>query len=457
MRIILEELKKIIAELIKHPFEELYNEIIKFFEMLPNLFDEEVQEKLLKPEKEILDSFGLIHANLKDPLFLPEIIRLAEDIKEKNFNEFNRGWNTQGYYHYEHGYKIKGIIRELEPLAEIVDKFRSKYSVRKARIKKVEFIEIQFKDYDLLEFDEFKEVINKTADDDILFRTLPILLRTIFENLLWYIFRDSLARKHKTLFFNPNKNRIRDFSQLISLLNELKDNEFISFSKNTINSKTIEKLKEIQKFGNWNVHEIHSHVNRNFAENWKEVINYLIKSFLLLYKNIKGRNLEIDENRLVIIKKKLGLGDKLKKEIEINQSIKKELVENQYQVKNLDVSINGTTLFPEYNNKIYIGVKAVNKSVRPIIINSYGFELVKEKYKVVISPFHPEHRPICTPLPWKLQDGEDCHAYISREAFKEMMIEHGWNYPLKIRGYYRTNDGMFYSDPIDLLSKKNRI
>jgi len=76
---------------------------------------------------------------------------------------------------------------------------------------------------------------------------------------------------------------------------------------------------------------------------------------------------------------------------------------------------------------------------------------------VVISAFRPEHRPICTPLHCKLQDGQDCHAYISREAFKEMMIKHGWNYLLKIRGYFRTIDRMFYSNPIDLLSKKNKI
>ncbi|MFX1363309.1 MAG: hypothetical protein ACFFCE_16700 [Promethearchaeota archaeon] len=453
MEIILEELKKIIAELIKNPFEELYHEIIEYFEMLPNLYYEEDRKKLLKSEKQILESYGLIHINLKDSLFLPEIIRLAEEIKENNFNLFNKGWNTRGYYHYEHAYKIKGIIRDLEPLAEIIDKFRSKYSVKKASINKIDFVDIQFKDFDLLEFDEFKEAINKTAEDKILFRTLPILLRTIFENLLWYIFKDGLASRYTILFFNPNKNRIRDFSQLILLLNELKDHEIIPFSKNAINSKVIEKLNEIKKFGNWNVHEIHSHVNSNFVRNWKEDVNHLVKALLLLYKNIRGKNLEIDEKRLNAISKKLGLEKKNK----INHTIENDLVKIQSQEKELDVSINGSMLIPGYNNKFYIGVKAVNKSVRPIIINSYGFELLEEEYKVVISPFHPEHRLICTPLPCKLQDGEDCHAFISREAFEDMMNEHGWNYPLKIRGFFHSNDGVFYSEPFDLLSKKNRF
>ena len=56
----------------------------------------------------------------------------------------------------------------------------------------------------------------------------------------------------------------------------------------------------------------------------------------------------------------------------------------------------------------------------------------------------------CTQLPCKLEDGESCHAYLTRKSFEESMKQEGWKYPIKVRARFGTNDGEFYSELIEL-------
>jgi len=126
------------------------------------------------------------------------------------------------------------------------------------------------------------------------------------------------------------------------------------------------------------------------------------------------------------------------------------------QKKILEVSIHGAALMPTIDDDIYISINAVNKSVRPIIIKSYGVDVPKKNKVVYFIPtgYQFKYLMINPELPYKLQDGESCQAFLSRKDLKEMMKEEGWKYPIRVRALFNTNDGKFYSDVLELFEIK---
>ncbi len=54
------------------------------------------------------------------------------------------------------------------------------------------------------------------------------------------------------------------------------------------------------------------------------------------------------------------------------------------------------------------------------------------------------------PITSKLEDGDDSQAFLSRREFEEFVDENGWEYPIKIRSYFNTNDGEFFSEILEL-------
>lgn len=179
-----------------------------------------------------------------------------------------------------------------------------------------DFIEKDFSTYNLLEFDKFKDLINICAYDDNLFRILPYLLRNLFENLLYYIFRDGLDTRHTSLFFDVSKSRSRDLSVLIAILNILKDySTFKKFHKNTITNRTIEYLGKVRKDGNIDVHAIITQIKSDYADSKKEEINLILESLLPFYKVIHKKSLLITD--ITVFKKiirVLGLIESLTKQ-----------------------------------------------------------------------------------------------------------------------------------------------
>jgi len=129
-----------------------------------------------------------------------------------------------------------------------------------------------------------------------------------------------------------------------------------------------------------------------------------------------------------------------------------ELIEskNTGSKKLLEVSIHPTSLIQIDLNDVFITIKAVNKSVRPIVVNSYGLYFVKEEYIYFILANSIPNRGLCDWLPKKLLDGESCQALISRNNFEQEMKENKWSYPLEVKAFFHTNDGRFYSNSIEL-------
>lgn len=171
------------------------------------------------------------------------------------------------------------------------------------------YIQVNFKDYNLTEFDRVKHLINKCAYDDDLYRLLPFLFRLIFEKLLYQIYLTSLDNNQKFLYFS---HRPRNFSQLITLLIILKDREFYQYHGGSINQEIITILKETQKKGNLTVHQIIRQIDKEYRDNWRDKIERALENLLVLYRNLpENKILIVDIDRLEKIKEILGMKRKV--------------------------------------------------------------------------------------------------------------------------------------------------
>lgn len=169
-------------------------------------------------------------------------------------------------------------------------------------------ITFSFSRYDLHHYDTFIDLINKSAAYDNFYIILPFQLRCLFENLLYDIFLGSLHNSHKELYYLKSQNRARDFSQLIHLLNFLKEREFKPYVRDSINQKTIDILNEVQTIGNYSVHDVIRMVTKKFPKEIKDKVNLVLEPLLVSYKKLKGENIKIeDKDRELKIKEKLGI------------------------------------------------------------------------------------------------------------------------------------------------------
>lgn len=118
--------------------------------------------------------------------------------------------------------------------------------------------------------------------------------------------------------------------------------------------------------------------------------------------------------------------------------------------KLLEVTNHPTTLNSLNLDDVFISIKAVNKGIRPITVNSYGIYMINEEFNLWIPSHSVPNRFVCDPMPKKLLDGDACYAYLSKTYFEEEMEEHGWDYPLEVKAFFITNDGKFKSESITL-------
>lgn len=289
----IKKFRKIIEEELSPFWDDIKREVNQYFKIidLADISFRKYYIKLSKPNEEFLN----------DPLNLPEIYTLLMNIKENNFDLFNRDSKTLDYDHYNHAYFIKDdLLPELEPLKQKIEQFRidnfnNLLLEQKETQEKEVFISHNFKDYGLDHYNNYRKIINGIAYHNSFYSILPNLLRCLFENLLYDIFQTALDKKHTKLFFQESKARPRNFSQLITMLNILKDRDFKPYHKNTLNQNVIDVLKEIQSFGNLSVHQIIRQIDKDFAHKWKERINRILLVLLLLYRKIENKDLEIKD------------------------------------------------------------------------------------------------------------------------------------------------------------------
>jgi len=208
-----------------------------------------------------------------------------------------------------------GVLKNIEQIYKYLNNSIEKKEISKKR-KEIRngLIEKNFSEFFLPEYNEFRDLINICACDSEFFRLTPILLRTIFENLLREIFISCLANEHKNLYFN--KGRIRDFSELISLFNLLKESFFKKNYATNISQIIIDYLNDIRDNGNLTVHEILNNIEPNYADNKKDQIKITFDNLLQLYRRIINgtKNIQIqDQNLINRIHKKLNISNEMKK------------------------------------------------------------------------------------------------------------------------------------------------
>lgn len=110
---------------LKYYWEPMQNEISEYFEMIKVTNRWKAQKKLTKSKEEVLKEYSLTEDRLKDPLFMPEMLDLLEEIKKNNYDLFTRDWISGKYNHYDHAsYIYKVLIPELTPIAEKILEFK---------------------------------------------------------------------------------------------------------------------------------------------------------------------------------------------------------------------------------------------------------------------------------------------------------------------------------------------
>ncbi|MFX1504389.1 MAG: hypothetical protein ACFFDH_25745 [Promethearchaeota archaeon] len=362
--LIIEEFRKIIKNELENLWKIVHREVNEYFDVIDfaNITYRKNYTKLSKPERDFLN----------DPLNIPEIYKLLYSIKENNFNYFDSDSVTKDYNHYRHGYYIRDhLLIPLEPIVKRVESFRIETFNRilenqeKSEVKKI-FIVHDFQDYELKHYDYYINIINGIAYHKVFYIILPNLLRCVFENLLYDIYQTALDKKHTQFFFLKGQTRARDFSQLIALLNILKDKDFQPYHKNSLNQSVIDVLKKIQKFGNLTVHQILRQIDKDFAKQWQQKINRVLLGLLVLYKNIRNKNLEItDQETLTKINKALNMVQSLEKIRDISITNKEMSIQEYLLSKKLNRDVDKTLaigyFMEKYKNLKYYNIKDLEK------------------------------------------------------------------------------------------------
>jgi hypothetical protein len=394
----MDQIKDEIKKLIGLHLKELRSEIEKYFVMISDIYDPNVKVMLNLSPNMILYKFNLKFEDLDDPYRLPELLLLAEYMKENNYNYFSRGWNTQGYFHHDHAFQLKKLISVLQSYSKLIENSRLKQlesllhtnNVGKTKdpvFLKEKIIKSNFNDFNLPEFEDFILLINNAAKNYQFYKIVPLLLRCLFENLLYFIFRDGLSKAHTDLYFNTKKNRIRDFSTLISLLNYVKDHELKPFFE--IDQKIIDFLGKIREDGNYSVHKIFKLIDKNYIDNIKEQLSIFMKPLLSLYKAIKGRKIEInDGKRLNKIIEDLGIKNLKKrpiKEQEDNSILEQRILGKIYNsVKEDDFDQLYDIFLSEMNERVQRKIIRILK-LRIVKDSAYDLELTGKQFNLYFS------------------------------------------------------------------------
>jgi hypothetical protein len=306
----LDYLKRQWKEELGYYWNRARDEINDYFEMLK--YTQCIKAKALaeKTKQEILGEFSLDKDRLTDPIFIPEILNLLIYIKKNNYDVFPYNLISGEYNHREHAsYIWYNLIPKFEKVApKIIDfkvaHYNSQYNKPKFKIPEKLFISKDFKKYGLFQYENYLDLINDVAYHKKFYVILPILLRTLFENIIYDILKTSLNDKHKKLYFH--RGRPADLSILIELLNQLSQLEFKENIRSNINPNIIRILKEIRKMGNLSVHEVLRKITNKYADNIHDEVDLVLEALLVSHIQLKDANIEISQENLEKILVKIG-------------------------------------------------------------------------------------------------------------------------------------------------------
>ena len=296
-------------------------EINEYFEMIKDTLCYKANHLKSKSREQVLKEFSLDEERLRDPVFTPEILNLLDYIKKTNYDVFPSNWVSEKYNHKERASYIYNYIipRFQEVSAKIIDfkvsQYNTLYKKPEMATSRKMFINREFEKYGLLQYEYHIGLINNIAYHDEFYVLLPILLRTLFENILHDIFKDSLNNRHRNLYFDEKNNRVAIFSVLINLLNQLSQSVYKGIIRSKIHPEVIRILKDIKKIGNLSVHEVLKMKTRSYADNIHDEVDLVLEALLNSYHQLKGADITIQTENLENILAKLGLKEKSKKDL----------------------------------------------------------------------------------------------------------------------------------------------
>ena len=250
---------------------------------------------------------------MNDPLFIPEILDLLMQIKKINYDVFPDNWVSGDYDNKEHAsYIWNSLIPEFRQVAKKVMDFKvsqynSFYDKPVHPTSEKLFINRDFKEYGLIQYDHHVDLINNIAYHDKFYTILPNLLRTLFENILHDIFKTSLNDIHKTLYFDEDKGRVADFSVLIKLLKQLSQFVYKNEIRENVTEKIIKILKDVRKIGNLSIHEVIRKVTRSHADEIQDEIDLALEALLVSYHQLENTKIIIKPEIIKKVADKIGL------------------------------------------------------------------------------------------------------------------------------------------------------
>lgn len=342
-------------------WERAQKEINDYFEMTNYTLCIKASHLKSKSREQVLKDFSLDEENLKDPVFIPEILNLLEYIKKNNYDVFPTNWVSENYDHRERASDIyKYIIPRFRDVAEKLIEFKVAQYNRlyqepaMAAPKKI-FINKQFEKYGLLHYEHQIGLINNIAYHDEFYSILPILLRTLFENILYDIFKNSLNTKHTHLYFDGNNNKFADFSLLIGLLNQLSQSVYKGFIRSNIHPEIIRILKDIKTIGNLSVHDLDKKITKSDVDKIHDNVDLVLGALLNSYHQLKGADITIEPEKLDKILVKLGLSEKTKKDAKKkNVRSKKKKQQGEFSIPDISTIMSDIRLLMKNEPPNYI-------------------------------------------------------------------------------------------------------
>lgn len=256
----------------------------------------ENDEKIILFEKKIPD-------RLKNSI---EICYQLRDEKKKKLNEniiisksFSGVILISINWYGDESFLPKGTLIYKEEI--LIEKEQKEIKIKTQKNKK-DFIEIDFLQYQLPDYEGIKKLIDLCSNHPEFYRILPNLIRNLFENLLADIFSSCLAGKYRYFYYNTNRSRIRNFSRLIDLFKTLK-HELESSYAMVIPEDIFIYLGKFRKDGNYSIHQIQSIIERDYAEKNREKFTITINNLLQLYRKITTTGKKIKKIELNLLKK----------------------------------------------------------------------------------------------------------------------------------------------------------
>lgn len=135
----------IFSLILQNSFPQLTDEINYYLNVTKFIYFPEIKAKLNVHRSVYLRKHKIDEKKLTNPSFLPEILDLAFEIKENNFNFFEKHHFSGNYYHWEHGNNLNTLIELLQPLADLIIDSRVKKKNEETHQRNLSIIDSQNK------------------------------------------------------------------------------------------------------------------------------------------------------------------------------------------------------------------------------------------------------------------------------------------------------------------------